>query len=378
MDFIQRHQPPTDESPPWSGIFFKFPVDSDILAERLKLAYPTCRTHRERKHQATIDFFSEELQRMRSKEVTPFSTIKSAEPSLPELSQDAAKVYSQAFSDSSRRPSASGGTSPSVVGSMDSPLVERVRPIISAGLSPTLQPPTTPTANAQQFVWNARDGKSMRPKTKRKMTVEERSAYKETRKRGACDKCRKQKGRCTHMIEEDAQPVSTYNSRRISTGPDAFQSDGIKSVKTEHSSDVHHLVPESMSDIRSPMSAQSSGYGPADELSEAIADPTRSDRDWAGGPQAELSGEGYVAAALMPDPYNNPRQGNDTWPPFSARNPASSVISGFTSDANINPEIFPTPMDHPSVDYQLLPGYSFYEGPWNNNQNPPMGGSGPS
>ena len=55
--------------------------------------------------------------------------------------------------------------------------------------------PKALAVNPQQFVWSAHDGRSMQPKTKRKMTLEERSAYKETRRRGACDKCRRQKGR---------------------------------------------------------------------------------------------------------------------------------------------------------------------------------------
>lgn len=53
----------------------------------------------------------------------------------------------------------------------------------------------TDSANTQHFVWSAHDGRPMQPKTKRKMTLEERSAYKETRKRGACERCRRQKGK---------------------------------------------------------------------------------------------------------------------------------------------------------------------------------------
>ncbi|KAK3202138.1 hypothetical protein GRF29_161g263335 [Pseudopithomyces chartarum] len=64
MDFILRQQATSDELPPWAGIIFKDPVDSDTLSEKLRAAYPSCRTLRERKHQAAIDFLQEELHRM--------------------------------------------------------------------------------------------------------------------------------------------------------------------------------------------------------------------------------------------------------------------------------------------------------------------------
>jgi len=52
----------------------------------------------------------------------------------------------------------------------------------------------------QQHVFSIVDGFATQPKKKRKMTPAERSAYKTTRKVGACDKCKRQKGKCTHVI----------------------------------------------------------------------------------------------------------------------------------------------------------------------------------
>jgi len=113
--------------------------------------------------------------------------IPTQEPS-PEIS----KANVEMLSEGSEHLSASACTSPSVVESVLSPkLAERTRNESRA----TADLEQTQPTSAQQFVWSAHDGRSMRPKTKRKMTVEERSAYKETRKRGACDKCRRQKGR---------------------------------------------------------------------------------------------------------------------------------------------------------------------------------------
>jgi hypothetical protein len=194
MEFIQRYQATADESPPWAGISFKHPVDSDVLAEQLKSAYPKCRTLRERKHQATIDFLVEELERMRTKDPTTPTVLASVDLPFDGIRQDVTKGYIEISSDRSRPQSASGYTS-SVSGSVHSPgMVDPARTNASAGVSS--KPWTTPSAiNSQQIVWNSHNGQSMRPKTKRKMTLEERKAYKKTRAQGACDSCRKQKAR---------------------------------------------------------------------------------------------------------------------------------------------------------------------------------------
>jgi hypothetical protein len=195
MDFIYRIKPTTDESPPWVGISFILPVDSDMLSEKLKLAYPQCRTLRERKHQATLDFFVAELRQMQSKDLSPFTTANFSGSDIAAPSHGNTKPYSYTLSDTSRPQTVSRYSSPSVPGSEDSPRpTQRAKPV-SIGINPHVQRAITPTKNSQQFVWSAHDGKSMRPKTKRKMTSQERSAYKETRKRGACESCRRQKGK---------------------------------------------------------------------------------------------------------------------------------------------------------------------------------------
>jgi hypothetical protein len=172
-------------------------VDSDVLSEKLRIAYPDYKTHRERKHRAAIDFLNAELLRMQSRSsiIDPVSPIKTRTP-IQEPTPAASRTHVEVLSEDSEVLSASGCTSPSIVETMLSPkLAERMRKVSRATVdSEQAQVKASPTT-AQQFVWSAHDGRSMRPKTKRKMTAEERSAYKNTRKRGACDKCRRQKGR---------------------------------------------------------------------------------------------------------------------------------------------------------------------------------------
>ncbi|KAL5421274.1 hypothetical protein PMIN04_005749 [Paraphaeosphaeria minitans] len=216
MDFISRQQLTSDELPPWAGIVFKYPVDSDDLSEKLRAAYPDCKTHRERKHQAAIDFLYAELLRMQS---GSSSTDPNSPSNLKNVPQEptpaASRLLTEVLSEGSEALSASGRTPSSLIESTLSPtLAERIRKTSQATVdSEQSQAKASPTA-AQQFVWSARDGRSMHPKTKRKMTVEERNAYKNTRKRGACDKCRRQKGRCTHFNDDDDSWQISVDSKR--------------------------------------------------------------------------------------------------------------------------------------------------------------------
>lgn len=56
-------------------------------------------------------------------------------------------------------------------------------------------PPLANVASSQTYVFSAVDGTPMQPRTKKKMSTQERKDYKETRRRGACDKCRKTKAK---------------------------------------------------------------------------------------------------------------------------------------------------------------------------------------
>ena len=258
MDFILRERATSDELPPWAGIIFKYPVranvycrfniqfwtnspvrfqvDSDQLSEKLRAAYPDYKTLRERKHQAAIDFLREELSRMQSGiPIADASPVESFKSLTQEPLVDASNTAVEMVSDGDEFPNSS--VSPPLDESLNFPKVlGRASRVSRASGGPEQSQSSALPKSAQQFVWSAHDGRSMQPKTKRKMTVEERSAYKETRKRGACHRCRRKKGRVIvspttfvdttfltrlsaliitkRLINEQAQRSSSMNTRQ--------------------------------------------------------------------------------------------------------------------------------------------------------------------
>ena len=168
------------------------------MSEKLRAAYPSCRTLRERKHQAAIDFLQEELHRMQYG--TPIAsatrTGSSSSPAVEESYRNRPEVVMDNLSEG-----ANGQRNPECISIVPfEPLASPKRRETGVDGCQTISnvqqsKPKVLAVNAQQFVWSSHDGRSMQPKTKRKMTLEERSAYKETRRRGACEKCRRQKGR---------------------------------------------------------------------------------------------------------------------------------------------------------------------------------------
>lgn len=159
-------------------------MDSDPLAESLKVAYPECRTLRERKHCATIDFFLGELAQMRSQTLEVY------------------RKQSDVISENSRKSSASGCSPSSTVTSPAIGEIPENSPSNQSQVSYAHAESNASASGPQQIIWSALNGESMQLKTKRKMTADERSAYKETRKRGACDKCRRLKGRVITSVRE--------------------------------------------------------------------------------------------------------------------------------------------------------------------------------
>jgi hypothetical protein len=196
MPFIERVELTSDETPPWSGMAFVLPVDSDRLSEDLKREYPHCSTLRERKHMAAIDFLRAELRLMQSKSSTP--KIREDEfLATPE----ATSLCSDAFDDRSRRDSTSPPQSPANMAENDSASmrdIQRNESTFIPNVATTFIPPVS--NSAQQFVFSVVDGHSLKPKTKRRMTREEKAAYRTTRKHGACSTCRRQKGKVRDTI----------------------------------------------------------------------------------------------------------------------------------------------------------------------------------
>jgi hypothetical protein len=197
IPLIKRTESTSDETPPWSGITFTLPVDSDRLSEDLKRRYPHCSTLRERKHMAAIEFLRAELGLMQSKATTP--TVKE-DYSL--ATPEATNLQSDSFNSRSRRGSTSSYQSTSSKTPTESLMTRELQQGESklvSSVATTLVP--LRTDSAQQFVFSVVDGRPMKPKTKRRMTREEKVDYTTTRKHGACPTCRRQKGKvCCNFL----------------------------------------------------------------------------------------------------------------------------------------------------------------------------------
>ncbi|KAL5401281.1 hypothetical protein PMIN03_011655 [Paraphaeosphaeria minitans] len=352
MDFISRQQLTSDELPPWAGIVFKYPVDSDDLSEKLRAAYPDCKTHRERKHQAAIDFLYAELLRMQS---GSSSTDPNSPSNLKNVPQEptpaASRLLTEVLSEGSEALSASGRTPSSLIESTLSPtLAERIRKTSQATVdSEQSQAKASPTA-AQQFVWSARDGRSMHPKTKRKMTVEERNAYKNTRKRGACDKCRRQKGRCTHFNDDDDSWQISVDSKRRPADPDVPSEEGIKSIKMEYSSDVHHMSSSrpTLEDERALSTRPLSMYQHVGPLANEAHDEQRVTE--------------YVKSQNLISPFAaQAGKHQEPWSTFAIRDPLKTPLSDYILSLNTT-----HPLSSPQEPFHgFQPDLTFYEDSWN-------------
>ncbi|KAL1793663.1 hypothetical protein ACET3X_008645 [Alternaria dauci] len=175
MRSIKRVRPTSDESPPWAGMSFIQPVDSDALHELLRNQYPQCTSVRQRKHLAAIDFLKRELESMQNEAMV----FEASHPGLEGL--DVSK-HQRSISPSLSQSSSCKPPMLLEYHSQQSPSISKI-------------------GVGQQHVFSIVDGGlAIQPKKKRKMTPAERSAYKTTRKVGACDKCKRQKGKCTHVV----------------------------------------------------------------------------------------------------------------------------------------------------------------------------------
>jgi len=233
---IKRSQPTSDASPPWAGMKFTQPVDSDALHELLKEQYPQCKTLRQRKHMAAIDFLRLELESMQhestesttgtSCETQALSALDASRPGVEEL---AALTHRRSVSPSLSRSS-----------SYRSPVhLDDHIPQIGVG---------------QQHVFSIVDGFATQPKKKRKMTPAERSAYKTTRKVGACDKCKRQKGKCTHVIGKlvsMAKPLQ--EEKAVSQRLNATLPESMTAFNAEEPARTHQQTQELSQQQRTPL-----------------------------------------------------------------------------------------------------------------------------
>jgi hypothetical protein len=210
MPLIERVELTSDETPPWTGMAFTLPVDSDRLSEDLKREYPQCSTLRERKHMAAIDFLRAELHFMQSK-----SSTRTFEEDEFLATPGATSTCSDALDDRSRRDSTSSHLSPVNITQDDGTLMHDLHQT-ETNISPNVTTAFIPSIpdTAQQFVFSVVDGRSLKPKTKRRMTREEKAAYRTTRKHGACPTCRRQKGKVCNSLVYTSRSM-TYPMRVV-------------------------------------------------------------------------------------------------------------------------------------------------------------------
>jgi hypothetical protein len=194
---IIREKQTTDQTSPWEGISFTYDVGSDELAEALKIAFPKYRTLRERKHAAIVSFLKDELCRMQpSSNSTPASARTPPNLDVPHISPRASKAHTDTHFGAHLCEPVSASYSPASSTYSRAHGEPKQRYAAMQIPSPTSMSADPMTAVCGgQFVFNAFDGRTMQQKTKRKMTTDERLEYKETRRRGACSKCKRQKGK---------------------------------------------------------------------------------------------------------------------------------------------------------------------------------------
>lgn len=190
---IKRVSHTTDETAPWEGVVFTYDVGSDELDEALRACFPTHGTLRRRKHAAIIQFLTDELSEMplsKSSVRTPSAygdqdvLVTAQCPMRPRNTQAAAQSPATSNGSLAVQEKSEHGTTPS-----------------TPAAQPSYIDPMAAT-HSSQFVFNAFDGRAMQQKTKRRMTAEERVEYKETRRRGACSKCKRQKGKVSVEVQQ--------------------------------------------------------------------------------------------------------------------------------------------------------------------------------
>ena len=209
MAIIRRFHPTSDVTSPWEGIAFTDPVDSDALHEKLLRAYPQCSGRSERKLAATIDFFMAELRQMKSKDPKSgapdyFNELYAlASPQSPAFSGRARGIYSRRESISSSLSRVSStGLSASAERNVTHSNVPSTSYISKSAKSST-------SHIGQHLIFSAVDGHTVKPKKKRKMTSEEKTAYKKTRIAGACSECKKMKSKVYELSFNSSGKISS-------------------------------------------------------------------------------------------------------------------------------------------------------------------------
>lgn len=185
MDLIDREHPTSDDKPPWSGMVFRQRVYSDDMLESLKRRYPQGANLRERKHMAAIEFLQQELQEMQEREAALTAKVHS-----PASTPDAE------FFDGENQRSISSPYSPTAQRLLPAVTNERYQGRNASGTTLLKQPPSmSSTMSGQEIVFSVVEGPIVQRRKRKKMTATEKIAYKQMRRVGACDSCKRQKAK---------------------------------------------------------------------------------------------------------------------------------------------------------------------------------------
>ncbi|KAL6160279.1 hypothetical protein ACJQWK_09193 [Exserohilum turcicum] len=188
MDLIGREHPTSDDKPPWAGMVFKQKVYSDAMLELLKRRYPQGANLRERKHMAAIEFLQQELREMQAEEAALGSQT------YPNVLVTDVVLHGRKHQGSISPP-------PSPTTSYQPPAVTddnyHGMKVVNA-MSLKRPSAASNTSPGQEIVFSVADGPIAQRQKRKKMSTTEKIAYKQMRKIGACDSCKRQKAKCTH------------------------------------------------------------------------------------------------------------------------------------------------------------------------------------
>lgn len=190
MDLIDREYPTSDDKPPWFGMKFKQSVYSDAMLESLKRRYPQGANLRERKHMAAIEFLQQELKNMQASEAAliPKTNPTTLMPDIASHDHQHQRTSSPPYSPTSQL------SPPNTMGEYHG----RRSPTNTVFLE---QPPTVSSnISGQEFVFSIANRPVVQRQRRKKMTAAEKVSYKQMRKIGACDSCKRQKAKVDSLI----------------------------------------------------------------------------------------------------------------------------------------------------------------------------------
>lgn len=172
---------------------FKQRVYSDALLESLKRRYPQGANFRERKHMAAIEFLQQELREMQAMEASLVPEAHST-VSAPDM----------AFYDHKHQGSISPPSSPTAPFSLPAVTNECYQGKNFTGTTLMKGSPSTSSMMAgHEIIFSVVDGPIVQRRNRKKMTETEKIAYKQMRRVGACDSCKRQKAKvyCPVFLE---------------------------------------------------------------------------------------------------------------------------------------------------------------------------------